>query len=321
MALPDIASQDFLRDPASALAELRAVGPVVQIRLPIIGKGWITTTHAATKDVLKRDEDFRMTEAGQRPAGLQWWMPRSVRLLADNMLGRDGDAHRRLRGRVDRAFAKRGMEALEPTVSARADRLLGRLEGRETFDLVADYARPFPADIIADLLGVRPETRDAFVARAADYSDVSTPIKAVSSIFGTGRFVRFVRGMIDEARRDPRDGLLSDLLSDEDPLSEDDLVAMVFMLMFAGFETTTNLISGSVLALERNPQAKAAWLADPHPRGVEELVRHVSAVAGSKPRFAVREAQVEGVIVPKGALIMALPIAANYDPAVFNDPA
>ncbi|WP_298913512.1 cytochrome P450 [uncultured Algimonas sp.] len=320
IATPDIASQVFLRDPAAGVLALQAQGPLVRIRLPLIGRAWVTTTHAATKDVLKRDEDFRMTKAGKRPAGLQWWMPRSVRLLADNMLGRDGDAHRRLRGKVDRAFAKRGIEALEPRVAAWADRLLGPLAERREIDLVADYARPFPADVIADLLGVGAARRDAFVARAAGFADTSTPMRTLSSVLGTGGFVRFVRAMVGEARKTPRDGLLRDLLSDDDPLGEAELVSMVFLLMFAGFETTTNLISGSVLALERNPAAKAAWLADPHPRGIEELVRHVSAVAGSKPRFAAREAVVQGITVPAGALVMALPIAANYDPAMFDAP-
>ena len=320
MTVPDIGSQAFLSDLPAGTAALRAHGPVVRTRIPLLGPIWLTTTHAATQSVLKRPELFAMRTPGKRQAGTQWWMPPSVRVLADNMLGHDGAEHRALRSRVDRAFARRGIAAMEGEVAAQADRMLGAFRNGETIDLVSAFARRLPAYVIAELLGLTDAQREAFLRRALRFADTSRSLQFAWSLLRTGAFVRLIREMVREAKRAPRDGLLGALVSDPDPLSEDAMVSMVFLLMFAGFETTTNLISGSVLALHRHPEARAAWLADPQLRGVEELVRHVSAVTGSKPRIATEDAQVESVSVARGEMVMALPVCANYDPAVFSAP-
>jgi cytochrome P450 len=136
----------------------------------------------------------------------------------------------------------------------------------------------------------------------------------------------YLRGQIAEVRTAPRSGLITELVraeTDGDKLNADELVAMVFLLLAAGFETTTNLIANSIVALERNPAQKAYLLADPAARmerAVEELARYVSAVQGTKPRFVARDCDFFGQALKRGDLMMAFPAAANCDPKVFDAP-
>ena len=98
----DFTSQSYLRDPATALTRLRVVGPVVEVRFPIVGRTWITTTSELAARVLKDNDTFTMRKNGT-VAGLRWWMPGSIRALAVSMLSMDEPDHTRLRSIVDDA--------------------------------------------------------------------------------------------------------------------------------------------------------------------------------------------------------------------------
>ena len=111
----DFTSQDYLRDPAAGIERLRRSGPVVEVKFPIIGRTWITTTSELAGRVLKDNETFTMRRAGGGgPAGLRWWVPGFLRTLAENMLAMDEPDHTRLRGIVDEAFRRRAILAMEP---------------------------------------------------------------------------------------------------------------------------------------------------------------------------------------------------------------
>jgi len=94
----DFTSQAFFRDPAAGIEGLRALGPVVATRFPIVGKVWITTTYESTARVLKDSETFTLRKEGGGLAGLRWWMPAFVSALANNMLTMDEPDHTRLAG-------------------------------------------------------------------------------------------------------------------------------------------------------------------------------------------------------------------------------
>ena len=102
----DFTSPDYLRDPATGLAKLRAAGPVVEVRFPIIGRTWITTTNEMAGRILKDHATFRMRRDG-RLAGIRWWMPRWLRSFAASMLTMDEPDHTRLRSTVEEAFRRR----------------------------------------------------------------------------------------------------------------------------------------------------------------------------------------------------------------------
>jgi len=129
--------QDHLRDPAASFAQLRAEGPVVSVRFPIIGRVWVTTTEDATSRMLKASDKFTLRRNDGEIAGMQWWMPRTFRALANNMLTKDEPDHTRLRSIVDEAFRRRAVLDMEPRIMAIADELAGEL-----------FAEGSPADLV-----------------------------------------------------------------------------------------------------------------------------------------------------------------------------
>src|SRR5260370_4453348 len=163
----DFTSQAFFQDPAAGIEKLRACGPVVETRFPIVGKVWITTTYESTTSVLKDSETFTLRKEAGGLAGLRWWMPTFVSGLANNMLTMDEPDHTRLRGIVDEAFRRRAVLDMEPHIRAIADDLAGQLfaDGSPA-DLVERYARMLPLSVICELLGLPPSDQPKFIAWA-----------------------------------------------------------------------------------------------------------------------------------------------------------
>jgi cytochrome P450 len=138
----DFASQDYFRNPGVAIEKLRAMGPVVEVRFPIIGRIWTTTTEGLADQVLKDTATFTMRKEDGTVAGFRWWMPGIVRTFANNMLSMDDPDHKRLRAVVDEAFRRRAVLEMEPHIQALGDELADELfaEGSPA-DLVERFAR------------------------------------------------------------------------------------------------------------------------------------------------------------------------------------
>jgi cytochrome P450 len=329
----DLRAPAFKQDPFPTLARLRQVGPLVRTRLPLFGAVWMATTHAAASALLCDHHRFVQSPAtaGHRGmAAILRWLPRALQPLATNMLLRDEPDHRRLRHLVDRAFRVRSIEALRPRIEALADETadgLARAADRapDGVDLLAHFARPFPLAIICELLGLPPEDRARFTRWAAGISTSSSLLGIVLGLRGLGKMMRYVRAEAARQAVQPRDGLVAALVEAEeagDRLTEDELVAMIFLLLAAGHETTLHQITLSVLVLLDHPAAltelRTDWsLAE---RAVPELLRHVSFAQLSKPRFAREDCTFEGRRIHRGQMLFACLAAANGDPAVFADP-
>ena len=322
----DFTSQDFLRDPAVEIARLRAAGQVVETRFPIIGKVWITTTQDAAGRMLKDSEHFTLRKDGQ-VAGMRWWMPGLFRGLANNMLTTDEPDHTRLRSLVDEAFRRRAILEMEPRILAIADALAAELfaEGAPA-DLVDRYARRLPLSVICELLGLPEADRPKFIAWAGNLTDVRSSLGFIwRMMYGVGSIRKYLIEHLESARASGGEGLIAELIKLEKEgakLSRDEMVAMVFLLLFAGHETTTHLISGSVYELLKNP-ALRDWLEEDWHRadlGVEEFLRFVSPVQFSKPRFVRRDIELCSVPLKRGDRIMAMITAANFDPAPNEHP-
>ena len=326
----DIQGAAFKRDPFPTLAAMRSAGPVVPVKVPLLGRAWATTTHEATLAMVK-DNDLFVQEgrhAGKPGAvgGLQWWMPRSLQPLTNNMLLKDEPDHRRLRKLVDRAFARRDVLAMRRPIEQIADRILDGFEGRETVDLANDFARRLPMAVICDLLGVPDEDRDAFSGWTRTALTMKNAFGLFRAMGSLDKMIDYVRGQIEQSRIAPRPGLIGELVRDEedgDKLDENELLSMIALLLVAGFETTTHLIGDSIIALEQNPEQKAWLLADPAERverAVEELARYTTPVQSTKPRYVSRDAEFFGQSLHRGELIVAYIAAANADPAQFDRP-
>ena len=115
----DFTGQEYFRNPATGIDKLRAFGPVVEVKFPIVGRVWITTTQELAGRVLKDSHTFTLRKDGGIIAGLRWWMPGLIRAVADNMLTMDEPDHTRLRSIVDEAFRRRAVLDMEPRILAR----------------------------------------------------------------------------------------------------------------------------------------------------------------------------------------------------------
>jgi cytochrome P450 len=325
----DISSAAFKADPQATYAAMRAAGPVVPVKVPFLGAVWTTTTHAAALAMVKDNELFVQEgeHAGKSGvAGFQWWMPKSLRAIANNMLQKDEPDHRRLRKLVDAAFARRDVLAMRGSIETIAERLLDGFEGRDGVDLAAEYSRRLPLAVIADLLGLPARERDEFAEMARRALSLTNTLSLVLAMGSFSRMIGYVKAQVEAARRDPRPGLIGELVRAEhegDKLDESELLSMIVLLLIAGFETTTHLISDAVIALEQHPEQKAWLLADPQARmerAVEELARYSSPVQLTKPRYVSRDTEFFGQPLRRGELIVAQVAAANCDPAEFDRP-
>ena len=326
----DITTAAFKADPQPTFAAMRAAGPVIPLKVAFLGRTWVTTTHAATEALVKDNETFVQegSHAGKPGAiaGFQWWMPKSLRAVANSMLQKDEPDHRRLRKLVDSAFARRDVLAMRQSIDAIADSILDGFEGRDGADLAAEFSRRLPLEVICDLLGLPHEDRAEFADTARKALTLSSAFNVFLAMGSLGRMIDLVRGHVEAARRNPRPGLIGELVHAEeggDKLDESELLSMVILLLIAGFETTTHLISDSVWALETHPDQKAWVLANPAARmerAVEELARFTSPVQSTKPRYVARDIDFFGQPLQRGEVILALVAAGNADPAEFEAP-
>ena len=316
----DFVSQGYFRNPAAEIEKLRSAGPVVEVQFPMIGKIWTTTTQDLADRVLKDSETFTIRTGVGGVAGLQWWMPRILRALANHMLSKDEPDHRRLRDIVDEAFRRRAVLEMEPRILAIADDLAGELfaEGSPA-DLVDRYARKLPLSVICELLGLPLADRPMFTAWASGFTRFTGTVGLISLIPNILAMRRYLEKQLEAVRKNGGTGLIAELVRVEregGQISRDEMVAMVFLLLFAGHETTTHLISGSVYELLRNPGLRD-WLEEDWSRAglaVEEFLRFISVVQFTKPRFIRKDIELGGVQLRKGEKIMPMLAAANFDP-------
>jgi cytochrome P450 len=291
----DFTSQEFFRDPAAGVKQLRESGPVVATRFPIVGKVWITTTYELTARVLKDSHTFSLRNQGGGLAGLRWWMPRRLRVLATSMLTADEPDHTRLRGIVDEAFRRRAILDMAPHIRGLADDLADKLFSRGSpADIVERYARMLPVAVICELLGLPAADRPKFIAWANTITRLANVFDLLRMIGGLSRMQRYLEERLRHARVHGGEGLIAELVHVEAAggrISGDEMVSMVFLLLGAGSETTTHLISGSVYELLKDSRLRD-WLAQDWSRlslALEEFLRFVSPVQFSKPRFVRRE--------------------------------
>ncbi|MBV8746351.1 MAG: cytochrome P450 [Xanthobacteraceae bacterium] len=322
----DLTSEDFFRDPRSELRRLREAGPVVEVKLPLLGRLWMATTQEVVARVLKDSATFSLRKPDGNVAGLRWWMPGIIRALASNMLTVDEPDHTRLRGIVEEAFRRRAVLEMQPRIRGIADSLAGDLFAQGSpADLVCRYARLLPVSVICELLGLPLEDRPKFMAWAARATTANSAIRFLRMVPTMMTMRRYLQRQLEHARQGHGAGLIAELVAVEKegaPITRDEMVSTIFLLLFAGHETTTHLISGSVFELAKN-LALRDWLAADWRRAdlaIEEFLRFVCPVQISKPRYVRQDIDLGGVRIKRGEQITAGLAAANMDPAANPQP-
>lgn len=323
----DLQSAEYMRNNFPTLAAMRDAGPIIRLKIPLMGKVWCATTHEAVSDFLKGADKFasdgRNVEGNH--SAIPRWMPRNMKLLAENMLLMDDPDHRRLRKMVDGPFLARSIDAYRPDVARIADDLLDQMEREGNSDLISGFARALPLRVISEILGLAGQDREQFLS----WTDKMTKSLGVMMLIRTmpalGKMMRYIRSEIVAARAGEREGLLVDLVhaeADGEGMSEDELVAMIAILFVAGHETTTHLLSTGVATLLAHPEAleelKADWSLAP--QVVEEIHRLNSPVQMTKPRLVRDDMDYFGQPLKRGDRIIASLAAANADPAMFPEP-
>lgn len=241
------------------------------------------------------------------------------------MLDLDPPDHTRLRSLVHKAFTPGLVEQMRSRTQAIADELLDRVMSTGEMDLIGDFALPLPMTIITEILGVPAKDHGKFHKWSKAVVSLSSPNPTLRVLPGVWKFIRYLRQFFKLRRRDPQDDLVTALIKAEeagDKLSEDELLAMVFLLLIAGHETTVNLIGNGTLALIENPNQMRKLqselsLVKP---AIEELLRYTSPVLTTTERYARENAMIHDVTIPQGEMTLGVIGSANRDENVFENP-
>jgi cytochrome P450 len=323
----DILGPDFKANPFPLLARLRATQPLYSTILPDKTKVWLVTRYDDVYLLLK-DERFAKSRSNAMTSEQlrkQPWVPPMFRPLLRNMLDLDAPDHTRLRGLVHKAFTPRLIEQMRERVQTLADELLDAVAHKGEMDLIRDYALPLPMTLITEILGVPTRDRDKFHKWSKTIVSVNQFNNNWRVIPAIWMFNRYLRGFFKRRRAEPKDDLVSALIRAEeagDTLSEDELFAMVFLLLVAGHETTVNLIGSGVLALLEHPAQMEKLRQDPSliKPAVEELLRYTAPVFLSTERYAREDVIMHGVTIPRGGMTLGVIGSANRDETVFASP-
>lgn len=329
---PSLFTWEFATDPYPAYAWLREHAPVHRTRLPSGVDAWLVTRYVDARRALA---DPRLSKnpvhhAEQPHAKGKTGIPGERRAeLMTHLLNIDPPDHTRLRRLVSQAFTPRRVAEFAPRVQELTDGLIDAFAAKGEADLIHDFAFPLPIYAICDLLGVPREDQDDF----RDWAGMMIR-HGGGPRGGVARSVKKMRGylaeLIHRKRDDPGDDLISGLIrasDDGEHLTENEAAAMAFILLFAGFETTVNLVGNGVYALLRHPEQRRrlqrsldAGETELLATGIEELLRYDGPVELATWRYATEPVELGGQRVAVGDPVLVVLAAADRDPERFADP-
>lgn len=309
------------RDPYPMYEKVRAKGDMVRSRM-----GAYVTPSREICDSVLRDNRFvtaTFDEASMVPITLVKDGEKIVNPVQDSFLMKNPPDHTRLRKLVQPFFTPRALKDRTASIQKIVTDHLDRLGDR--FDVVGEFASQVPIQVIADLLGVPDENKDLFARWGSSLAETLDGVwshQQLKDLHATIiEYNDFIDVLIDERRRNPQDDIVSHLVQEHHDLSREDLVATTGLLLFAGFETTVNLISNGVLKAFENPHTIAPLSQSPeYAEGFVEEVLRLDPPVQYTIRWPKERLELAGVSLPKGMPVMLMLAAANRDPRVFDDP-
>ncbi len=300
-------------------------------------KAWIVTRYADVRQVALNNRQIsadRLTPFFKaNPEYRKGSIESLVRYLNHWMVFRDPPDHTRLRRLFNKAFTPTSVENLRPNIEDIVAHLIDRMQARahagEAVDYIADFAYPLPASVIMDLLGV-PR---ADLERVKLWSDDIALFIGTAQVAGN-KYLRaeagakamsgYFRALVEARTAEPRDDMISKLVlarDEADALSTDEIIGTCILLLFAGHETTTNLIGNGFLYSMKHRDQWDRLIADPAlaPSAVEEYLRY-DGPSGALARVASGDIEMAGKTIRAGERVFAFMNAANRDPEAFDDP-
>ncbi|WP_199442814.1 cytochrome P450 [Umezawaea beigongshangensis] len=310
-------------DPPRAITRLREVRPVSPMIFPDGHEGWLVTGYDEVRRVLadtrfSSRQDLGVLHVPYETPGMPTFTEPSPP-EPGVFISMDPPDHTRLRRKLTGAFTVRRVKQLEERIVEIAERQLAEM-ARLTppVDLVKEFALPVPSLVICELLGVPYSERENFQAHSATFvkKDVTLEEKMAAYTGLTG----YLSELVTRKRAAPDDDILSDLARDDD-LGVDELTGIAFLLLFAGHETTANVLGLGTFALLEHPEQLAELRADPQllPAAVEELLRYLS-IADVFFRYAAEDVELGDETIPAGSTVIVSLLAANRDPRRFENP-
>lgn len=307
----------LIGNPYPLYAILRRLRPI--FRLPLLGH-WALFDYESVKRALSDHDAFSsdVSAAGFGTLGFFIFF--------------DPPRHTRIRGLLSRAFTSQSIANLEPRIRELAHALLDPQQARGSMELVSGFAAPLPLMVIAEMLGVPSAEWQTFRRWSGGILGLATalnPGPKATQALGVFRRVHeeiqaYLAPLFARRREAPRDDLLTRLVQaevDGERLTEEEMVGFFELLLFAGNETTTNLIGSAVLCLLEHPVQLARLREEPGlwPSAIEEVLRYRSP-AQAVFRVARRDVALRGRLIPAGRLVLPMIGSANRDPQKFEQP-
>ena len=324
-------SDEILQDPYPTYARLHEEGPLHYIE---VGKWavWSIVSHAECASIAK-DPRLSAKRAKQMllplPISRQSEFSELARMLGLWLIFMDPPEHTRLRKLLNKGFSAAAVEGLRPQAEAIVAQMLEPLKHRSEVELMNQFANPMPVRIISELLGVPQALHGTFVnASRAIAVFRGNPNRTVEEARAAQdaliELTDFFRKTVAERRRNKGNDLISLLIDIEEEgevLTEEELYAQCIALLFAGHETTRNLIGNGMYTLLQNPQQTAELREKPEMirSAVEELLRFESPVQFTA-RVLKEDIEVCGQPIRKGWTVQCMLGAANRDPKQFKEP-
>ncbi len=329
IAAVDVTSANFKANPFPFYAQLRAEAPVFSVALtsPFKRRAWLVTRYDDVLNVLK---DPRFAKEPRNAMSVEQLkkapkMPPMFKSFERNLLALDSPDHTRLRVLVHKAFTPRLIEQMRDQVQVVANELLDTAEAKGRMELIADFALPLPLTMIGRILGIPAEDNPKFQRWSKTVISAGTNRNPFVLIPAIMNFMGYLKKLLKDRRAHPKDDLITALVQAKegsDSLSEDEIVAMIFLLLSAGHETTLNLITSGTLALLEHPDQLAKLRNEPAliKTGIEELLRYVCPAEMATERYARENITIAGTTIPRGELVLAVIGSANRDANYFDQP-
>ena len=327
--LDDLLSDEAVNQPFRYYERLRALGPVVWNER---WNGWIVTGYDEvvkgylTHDILSSDRFSGPFGADMRAES---GPTRLLSLLSKFFVWKDPPSHTRMRAALFKAFAARSVESMRPKARDLTRDLAEDLRGKGSVDFLSEFAFHLPVIIISDYLGVPVEAREQVRAWSQDLAavvfvkgdDRQRLERAEKAMAGVEALLQ---PLIDARRKNPADDLISTLIAvehDGERLSDEEIIANMLLLVFAGHETTMNLLTNAVVAFNQFPGEWARLRTDPSlaRTATEEALRYDGPIR-ALGRWAKTSFELGGKTINTRDRVLLIQHAANRDPKGFGNP-
>lgn len=297
-------------DPSAEIKELRETSPV----------SWTDSPFSQMDPPLRfftRYEDVRQILGSDSVSNTR----PELAEMPGNLLALDGEKHATLRRKLTGSFTVKKVKELAPRIEALVKERLDLMEqnGRPA-DLVRDFALPIPSLVICELLGVPVADQPYFQSFSTMLLDITIPREEKDQPIA--EFEDYLLGLVNQHRSTPNSSILGRLVVDHhETMSDAEFVGVARILLIAGHETTSNMLSLGTLLLLRNPDQLAVLKGSPDSvnGAVEEMLRYLSIVSATAPRMAINDFEVNGTQIKAGDRLLCSLMSANRDPRFMEE--